>query len=280
MTDTFLQIKLADRTISTQLPAFVMGIINCTPDSFFGESRVFAQNAAQKAQKMIEQGADILDIGGESTRPGSNYVEDEEEIKRIIPVIKSIRKINSKIAISVDTRKKRVMEEAWNAGADILNDVSALEDDSGMAQFAADKKIPVILMHKKGIPQTMQNSTEYADVVLEVSTYLENRATYAISCGISPDKIIIDPGIGFGKDLKSNIALIKNCGTLCGKKYPVLMALSRKTCIGEITGKPTEERLIGTVTANIMSVQNGATLLRVHDVAECTDSLKILSALS
>ena len=265
-------LELANRTITTKLPAFVMGILNVTPDSFWKNSR----GNISSVMDLIESGADILDIGGESTRPGSDYISEEEELNRIIPVIKEIRKY-SNIPISVDTRKKNVMQAAYDEGADILNDVSALEDDEKIASFVAEKKIPVVLMHKRGNPKSMQNQITYSDVFNEVNDYLLGRIQYAQSHGIEENKIIIDPGIGFGKNLQDNIELIKNCGKLCLGKYKVLMALSRKSCIGEITCKTVENRLSGTLAANIISVLNGASIIRVHDISETIDTMKVLS---
>lgn len=265
------ELKLKNRTIKTSLPAFVMGIVNATPDSFYGESR----GGADYALRLISEGADIIDIGGESTRPGSEYISEEEEIKRIVPVIKKIREV-SDIPISVDTRKKNVMQAAFESGADILNDVSALKDDSEMADFCAKTELPVILMHKRGIPLKMQSETEYKDIFLEVNDYLLERASFAEKCGIKQERIIVDPGIGFGKDLKGNVCLIKNIGKLCNKKYTILMALSRKSCIGEITGRSVQDRLCGTLAANLISVMNGAQIVRVHDVKETVDTLKVL----
>lgn len=267
-------LNLASRKISTDFPAFLMGIVNCTPDSFFSGSR----GGAERAFELIDEGADILDLGGESTRPGSDYVSAEEEIKRIVPVIQEIRR-RSDIPISVDTRKMSVMKAAFDSGADILNDISSLEDDPQMAFFAAEKKIPVILMHKRGIPSTMQADTEYKDIFNEVSLYLEQRAEFAIKCGIEKEKIIVDPGIGFGKNLGGNLSLISNCGSLCAGKFPVLMALSRKSCIGQITGREVQDRLYGTLAADLISVLKGAFMLRVHDVAPCKDTLAVLKSL-
>ena len=269
------ELELASGTIRTEKAAFVMGIVNCTPDSFFEKSRMNVSGALQ----LIEEGADILDIGGESTRPGSSYVDCDEEIKRILPVIKEVRK-HSKIPISVDTRKFEVMKAAFDEGADILNDVSALEDDFRLADFAAKTKIPVILMHKRGLPQNMQNHTEYKNAFNEVDSYLASRVRAALDAGISENKIIIDPGIGFGKNLEANKILISRCGELLGGKFPVLMALSRKSCIGEMTGRSVENREAGTLTANLLSVLKGASLLRVHDVASCVDSLSVLKSFS
>lgn len=269
--ERLLQLKLKNKTISTELPAFVMGIVNATPDSFFSGSR----GGVERAKELISQGADILDIGGESTKPGNPYISAEEEISRVIPVIQEIRKF-SDIPISVDTRKLAVMKAAYDAGADILNDVSALEDDAEMAAWCGKTDIPVILMHKRGTPQTMQLNTKYDDVLTEVKEYFESRIAYAKSNGIKDENIILDPGIGFGKNTADNLSLIKNCGKLSCGNHMVLMALSRKTVIGDVTGRPVEQRLAGTITADIISIINGAQMVRVHDVAETVDSLKIL----
>lgn len=269
------EFSLAQRKIFTELPAFVMGILNATPDSFFDESR----GGIERAFNLIEEGADIIDIGGESTRPGSSYLSEEHELQRIIPVIQEIRK-HSEIPISVDTRKLNVMKAAFDAGADILNDISALEDESKLAEFCAKEKIPVILMHKRGIPSQMQKNTEYKNIFDEVNSYLKDRVKFALENGIEKNKIILDPGIGFGKNLAGNLELIKNCGKFLNGEYPVLMALSRKSCIGEITGREVGERLTGTITADLISVINGASFVRVHDVKETVDSLKVLAALT
>lgn len=276
-----ISLSLADRTITTELPAFIIGIVNCTPDSFYEQSRCGDKPLAdgiQMARSLISEGADIIDVGGESSRPGSSYISEEEEIRRVVPIVESIRK-ESAIPISVDTRKKIVMEAAYNAGADIVNDISALEDDPDLGTFASLHKLSVILMHKRGKPDIMQKDTAYTDVFAEVDSYLRERALYAEQLGISAEKIIVDPGIGFGKSLDANKVLITQCGKLCGGKYKVLMALSRKTCIGEITGRAVDGRLYGTLAADMIAVQNGASLLRVHDVAACRDTMKILSSL-
>lgn len=273
-------LKLAEKQIKTERPAFIMGIVNATPDSFFSGSR----GGVDLALRLIDEGADLLDIGGESTRPGSAYVDADEEIRRVVSVVEEIRR-KSNIPISIDTRKSKVMKAAYNAGAEIVNDVSALEDDPEMGPFVAEKALPVILMHKRGTPSTMQNSTEYTDVFNEVNSYLDSRCKYAESLGIKSDKIILDPGIGFGKNLEANKTLIWRCGELCGGKYPVLMALSRKTCIGEMVcgnGNVSEaagdERLYGTLAADIISVFRGAFMLRVHDVMACRNTLDVIKS--
>lgn len=286
-------IQLKDRAITTDLPAFVMSIVNCTPDSFWKDSR-FKSDTKEQLQKntewvleQFENGADIVDIGGESTRPGSAYVHTEEELERVIPLVQEIRK-HSKGVISIDTRKSIVMEEALKAGADILNDVSALEDDNNLVSLVAKEKIPVILMHKRKNPLTMQQNTVYNNVIEDIAEYLAQRALYAIENGVNSNKIILDSGIGFAKDTTANIALIKassNIEKIIEQKYGIntygfLMALSRKTCIGDITGKPVDKRLAGTLAANLLAVQNGAKIIRVHDTAETVDSLKVLREIS
>lgn len=265
------ELKLAERTITTDTPVFVMSIVNADNDSFFSKSR----GGFRLAKRHIDQGADIIDVGGESTRPGSRYIDAKEEIKRVIPVIKKIRAY-SDIPISVDTRKYDVMSAAFDAGADILNDVSAMEDDPRLVKFAADKKIPVILMHKKGIPSTMQSQADYEDVFLEVNGYLERRAEIALQNGISSDKIIVDPGIGFGKNCKQNAALIRRAGELCKRKYMVLMALSRKRFFEDVCGRAVEDRLWGTISANVYSILNGVSMIRVHDTEAAVDSVKVI----
>ncbi len=268
------KLNLKDRVITTDKSAFIMGILNATPDSFWSNSR----GGADKALQLIEDGADILDIGAESTRPGSLYVSEEEEISRIIPVLKEIRR-HSNIPVSIDTRKKRVFEACFNEGADILNDVSALEDDEKLGTYCADKKVPVILMHKRNTPDKMQENTDYRDIFEDVNRYLKSRIEFALGQGISADKIIVDPGIGFGKNSRDNCILIKRCGELCEGEFPVLMALSRKTVIGNLTGREVQDRLYGTLAADIIAVLKGASLIRVHDVKETVDTMAVLSGI-
>ncbi len=267
------ELYLRNRVITTENAAFVMGIVNATPDSFFSGSR----GGLDRALQLIDEGADILDIGGESTRPGSDYVSEEEEFNRVVPLVREIRK-KSSVPISIDTRKYNVMKACIDEGADILNDISSLEDEERLATLAAESGIPVILMHKRGLPSQMQDKTDYADIFEEVNSYLLSRIDFALKNGIKKDKIIVDPGIGFGKNTEGNYTLIRRCGQLCGGEYPVLMALSRKTCIGDVTNRKVEERLSGTLAADLLSVLRGAFMVRVHDVKETVDSLKILNA--
>ena len=271
-------IFLKDRILSTENPAFVMGIVNANADSFWEKSR----GGVRLAKLLVRQGADILDIGGESTRPGSEYIDAKEELRRVVPLVKKIRKF-SDIPISIDTRKYDVMSAAFDAGADILNDVSALEDDSRLAKFAAREKIPVILMHnamKKNSCKQERNSAimnaDEENIFSQVDEYLMRRAQFALENGIAAEKIIVDPGIGFGKDKTQNAALIKNAGKLCGGNFSVLMGLSRKRFFGEICGRNVSERLFGTIAANAYSVLNGVSIVRAHDVDAALDMVKVL----
>lgn len=274
--------KTQNAFVSTALPAVIMGIVNCTPDSFWKGSRGCGHQGAELALQLVEEGADILDLGAESTRPGANYIEESEELGRLLPVIEEIRR-HSSIPISVDTRKKSVMEGAWYSGANILNDISALEDDRELGSFVAKMGMPVILLHKRGVPSTMQNNGTYKNAFLQVNKYLQSRVELALSLGIESDKIWIDPGIGFGKDFEANHSLVRNCGQLCGGKFPVVMGLSRKTFVAQMVSRgdlpPPEQRLAGTLAANMVAVEAGASILRVHDVAATKDMLLVLESL-
>lgn len=262
-------LKLKDRTIQTERPAFVMGIVNVTPDSFWEESR----GSFERAMKLVEEGADILDLGAESTRPGYIAVSAEDEINRLVPVINQIRK-ETDIPISIDTRKASVMAECYKVGADILNDVSALEDDKDMAKTVAELGIPVILMHRFLGEESQREPS--SKIVQEVSDYLYERVEFAKKSGIKSENIILDTGIGFGKTNEENIELIKCGNNICGKQYPVLMALSRKRIIGFMTDRKVEDRLYGTLAANMIAVMNGAFMVRVHDVAPTIDTLNVM----
>jgi dihydropteroate synthase len=269
-------LPLAKRTISTDLPAFIMGIVNATDDSFWEGSRASTLEAGvDLALLLVASGADIIDIGGESSRPGAEYVGEAEEISRVVPLVREIRK-RTDTPISIDTRKASVMRAALDEGADICNDISALEDDPDLASLIGKSGIPVVLMHKKGNPLMMQDNPNYEDVVGEVASYLFSRAEFAIKAGIAREKIILDPGIGFGKRYGDNCALITDLAEIVRGGYPVLMGHSRKSFIGTMTGRPTGDRLAGTLAAGLVSVMNGAMILRVHDVAATHDSLSVL----
>lgn len=258
----------------------IMGIVNVTPDSFWKKSRGLGHQGAELALQLVEEGADILDLGAESSRPGSQYVEAEEEICRLLPVIEEIRR-HSSVPLSIDTRKKTVMEAAWQQGASIVNDISALEDDPELGVFAACKGLTVILMHKQGIPSSMQNNPLTDNAHAQVDEYLQQRVQVALSLGIESDKIWLDPGIGFGKSFQANKILVTECGTLCGGRFPVVMGVSRKSFVAQMLARATspEDRLAGTLATNMMAVMAGASILRVHDVAATRDMLLVLENL-
>ena len=253
-----------------------MGILNATPDSFWEGSRAASvEQGIERALAMEADGADCIDIGGESTRPSADYVSLDEELSRVVPLVEGIRS-RSAIPISIDTRKSEVFRAAFDAGADMLNDVSACIDDPKMVPLAAELGVPVILMHKKGDPKTMQANPSYDDVVSEVADWLVARALAVESAGIERSRIILDPGIGFGKRHEDNLDILAGLAEIASRGYPVLMALSRKNSIGVMTGRETGSRLAGTLSANQWAVGQGATYLRVHDVAETIDMLKVL----
>ena len=270
---------LVDQLLEQKRAPLVMGVINCTPDSFYANSRkqeVYAASAA--AEKMIRDGADIIDIGGESTRPGAAYVEEEEELKRIIPVVRAVARLGA--LVSVDTRKSRTAYEAIQAGASIINDISALKEDESIADVIIQAGCGTVLMHKKGIPLFMQENPFYNDAVQEIKNDLEAFAAAAVEKGIDRKRIIIDPGIGFGKRVSDNLAIIKNLAVFRETGYPVLIGCSRKSFIGAVTGRETEERLSGSLAAGLLAALNGAHILRVHDVKETKDAIMIMHAVS
>jgi len=256
-----------------------MGVINITPDSFSDGGLYFDKDKAlEKGLHLVEEGTDIIDIGGESTRPGSEPVSPEEEIRRVIPIITALRKRTDTL-ISIDTTKSEVAHAALDAGADIINDISALRFDPRMAPLVAQEEVPVILMHMKGTPRTMQVNPTYEDVLLEVKAFLEESIDKARASGIKKEKIIIDPGIGFGKSVKHNLALINNLHILEELERPILIGVSRKSFIGTILDSPPEERLEGTIASAILSVIHGAHILRVHDVASVKKAVRVTEAI-
>jgi len=273
--------KLADGRELHYEKTMVMGIINVTPDSFFAGSRVAKlENIVQTAGQMLKDGAEILDIGGESTRPGADSVSPQEEIDRVVPAIEAIRAAYPKSIISIDTYHSATAEAALLAGADILNDISACEADRNMAQVALKYKAPIILMHMRGTPKNMQKNTTYTNVVDEVAEYLLSKAEALLLLGLSRQQIILDPGIGFAKDKAANLELMQGLATLTGHGYPVLLAASRKTTIGKVLGDlPPEERLEGTMATSCQAVYAGANMVRVHDVKENTRIIRMLEAI-
>jgi dihydropteroate synthase len=261
-------------------PALVMAIVNCTEDSFYPPSRsALPEEAVERALAAVEEGAAIVDFGGESTRPGAAYVPEEEELRRLIPAIRSFRR-QSRAPVSVDTRKAAVARAALDAGADIINDISALEDDPALGPVCAERGAPVVLMHKKGIPRTMQDSPFYEDPAAEVGAYLAAAAVRAGDCGIPRERIILDPGIGFGKRLEDNLIILAHLAKIRGPGYPVLIGLSRKTFVGDLTGRDPSGRLAGSLAACAAALMEWADILRVHDVRETVDLVKVLYALA
>jgi dihydropteroate synthase len=254
----------------------IMGIVNVTPDSFSDGGKFFSRDRAiEHALKLIEEGADMLDIGGESTRPGSLPVEIDEELQRVIPVIEALR--HKKIPLSIDTQKTEVMDAAMKAGASIINDVNALRAE-GALEVAKKNGAGICMMHMLGTPQTMQNNIEYIDVLSEVKNYLLSRAQAAEKSGIAKNHILLDPGFGFGKRTMHNLALLRGLQQIADHGYPVLAGLSRKSIFGELTGKLTPERVHASIAAALIAAQNGASIIRVHDVAATKDALLVLHA--
>ena len=258
---------------------YVMGILNCTPDSFYTNSRKTTSGAAlEAATDMIEAGVDIVDVGGESSRPGAEPVSAEEERSRVVPVIEAIRH-RSNVLISVDTTKVAVARPALEVGADIVNDISGLKADPEMASLISDSECPVIIMHMRGSPQTMQKDPYYENTIEEIVEELKDSIRRAVAAGISENKIIIDPGIGFGKRLIDNLRVLKNLDDFRQLGMPILIGLSRKSFLGTILENVTEDRLVGTITANSVAVCHGANILRVHDFKEGVQMAKIIDAI-
>jgi dihydropteroate synthase len=254
-----------------------MGIVNLTPDSFFPGSRApDPALAVERALALLEEGADILDFGAESTRPGSAAVDPQEEAKRLIPALKAFR-ARSGAAVSVDTRRAEVARAALEEGADIINDIAALSDP-GMASIVARSGAGLVLMHMLGEPSTMQESPVYKDCAAEVAEYLGAAAARALDAGIKSDSIILDPGIGFGKTLEHNLDLIRRLYLVAESGYPILVGLSRKRFIGEISGKSVEKRLAGSLGAACAAWLGGADIIRVHDVGATKDALALFKA--
>jgi dihydropteroate synthase len=268
-----------NRVLDFTRKTYVMGILNSTPDSFYPGSRSSTlKEATQVVSKMIRAGVDIIDVGGESSRPGSDPVPVAEEVRRVIPVIQAIR-AESDIMISVDTRKKEVAERALDAGADIINDISGLKHNEELARLVARRKVPIVLMHMRGNPKTMQKSPFYKSTISEILRELAPPISFAIDAGVSQDMIIIDPGIGFGKRIQDNLLIIRELASLKSLNFPILIGLSRKSFIGEILDTPVEKRLIGTITANTLAVLNGANIVRVHDVGDAVEMVKIIDSI-
>lgn len=255
----------------------VMGIVNVTPDSFSDGGRFFTvRTAIERAHQLLAEGADFLDIGGESTRPGAAVVGLQEELDRVLPVIEGLRDVA--VPISIDTWKPAVMRAALVAGASLVNDVNALQAE-GAVEVVAGFDAGVCLMHKQGTPQTMQSRPVYDDVVAEVGEFLQQRMATLIAAGIASERIVLDPGFGFGKTLAHNLELLKQLPRLNSLGAPLLVGLSRKSMLGQLTGREVGDRKNASVVAALLAVQRGAAIVRVHDVRETVEALKILDAL-
>lgn len=258
---------------------YVMGILNVTPDSFSEKGAFFDRDAAfRKGMEMVEEGADIIDIGGESTRPGAEPVSLEDELKRVIPVIERLAsRVN--LPLSIDTYKAEVAKKALDAGADLINDISGLRFDPTMADVAASYNAPVVIMHIKGTPLDMHVSPTYQSLIREVIEYLKESINIAEAAGVSSNNIVIDPGIGFGKTLEHNLTIMKNLEALKALGKPILIGTSRKSFIGKITGADVEDRTIGTAATLSIGIMKGANIVRVHDVREGVQAVKMADAI-
>lgn len=255
----------------------VCGILNVTPDSFSDGGRfVDRELAVAHGVNLADEGADVIDIGGESTRPGAERVTVDEELNRVIPVVQGLASVTD-VPLSIDTSRPEVMREAVRAGASMINDVRALRSP-GALPAAAELGVPVCLMHMQGEPGTMQDRPSYRDVVFEVRAFLADRMRAVLLAGVDPDLIVVDPGFGFGKTLKHNLTLLVELRHLATLRTPIMVGLSRKGMIGAITGRPVGQRLAGSVAAAVIAVQQGATVLRVHDVSATRDALALLAA--
>jgi dihydropteroate synthase len=267
------QVLRCGRTVFDLARPRIMGVLNVTPNSFSDGGRYFnAARAIEHARRMMDDGADLIDIGGESTRPGAMPVDEAEELRRVIPLVAALA--GQGVPVSVDTRKPAVMRAALDAGAAMINDVCGLTAPGALEAVAA-ADAGVCLMHMQGDPRTMQEAPAYDDVVAEVRGFLLARATACEAAGIARERIVLDPGFGFGKTLKHNLALLAGLPALAAAGYPVLAGLSRKSSLGELTGRPVDERLAASIAAALAAVARGASLLRVHDVRETHDALVV-----
>lgn len=258
----------------------IMGVLNVTPDSFSDGGRWSTQELAfSQAESMLEAGARIIDIGGESTRPGALPVDLEEELRRVIPIVTALKESHPEILLSVDTSKPEVMSAAIDAGADIINDVNALQAPKAIEAVAASS-CGICLMHMQGTPETMQHQPAYSDVLDDIRRFLNERLSACIDAGIESERIILDPGFGFGKTLTHNLSLLADLRELKVLGRPILVGLSRKSMFAQIMNSQTEKRLIPSVVAAVLAVQNGASIVRVHDVAETNQGLQVWQAIA
>ncbi len=271
--------KIGGRTFRFGRRTYIMGILNVTPDSFSDGGRfINFRDAVDHGKKMVDDGADIIDVGGESTRPGALPVSAGEEMKRVIPVVRELSKIRGAV-ISIDTTKSKVADEAVKAGASMINDVSALRSDKEMAKVAARRKVPVALMHMLGNPRTMQENPAYDDLIFDIISCLQNSITLAIKGGVLKSRIIVDPGFGFGKTVEHNLEILRRLKELKVLGCPILIGTSRKSTIGEILGLPPDKRLEGTAATVVSAIAGGADIIRVHDVAEISRVARMADAI-
>ena len=274
----FKNYQKKDRLLDLTQPK-IMGILNFTPDSFSDSGKFFSLDKALfQVEKMLNEGADIIDIGGESTRSNAELVTLEQELERVVPLVEAVRK-RFDCLISIDSSKAEVFKQSAEAGADILNDIRALTEPNAL-DTAVKLGLPVCLMHMQGNPQNMQQKPEYDDVLEEVADFLNQRIFECITAGIPKEHIILDPGFGFGKSVQHNFTLLKHLKAFSDAGFPVLAGLSRKSMLGAVTGKPVEQRVTASVVGALIAVQNGAKIIRVHDVAETADMLKVWQAVA
>ncbi|GAB1262436.1 dihydropteroate synthase [Aurantivibrio plasticivorans] len=276
-----MKLQCADLSLDLSSPQ-VMGVLNTTPDSFSDGGSYYQGGGldlglvVERAHKMVEEGATIIDVGGESTRPGAEPVSLDEELRRVVPVVEAIRK-SLEVVISVDTSSPPVIKAAAAVGAGVINDVRALQRD-GALQAAAETQLPVCLMHMMGEPGTMQNDPRYSDVICSVREFLAERIAACEAAGISRSKLLVDPGFGFGKTIEHNLDMLRNLGAFAELDLPILVGLSRKSMLQHLLGRAVDERLAGSVALALLAAQHGASIIRAHDVAATRDVLTVLRA--
>jgi dihydropteroate synthase len=254
----------------------IMGVVNVTPDSFSDGGRYLdARAAIAHGERLAAEGAAILDVGGESTRPGADPVGEEEELRRVVPVVEGLEDV---ARLSIDTSKAAVAAAALDAGADYVNDVTAFRGDPELAALVADRGVDCCLMHMLGTPRTMQRDPRYDDVVSEVKAFLEARLAYAVGEGVAEERVMLDPGIGFGKTVEHNLELIRRLDEIVALGRPVVFGVSRKSFLGKLTGRDADERAVATAAANVLALERGASIFRVHDVPETVDALTVAAA--